>query len=135
MHSICTPEGLRQRTKEFAIRVVRLYRSLLKSEEGRVLGRQVLRSGTSVAANYRSACRARSKAEFFAKLAVAVEEADETVFWLELLIETNTVTAKRLEGLLVEANELLAILAASRKTARRSINKSPNQQITKFPER
>ena len=111
---------LRQRTKQFAIRIVKLFRSLPKTDEGRVLGKQVLRSGTSVAANYRAVCRSRSRAEFAAKMGTVVEEADETVFWLELLTETGLVAPKRLEGLLAEANELLAIFAASLRTARAS---------------
>ena len=109
---------LRDRTKQFAIRIVKLFRSLPKTEEARVIGRQVLRSGTSVAANYRAVCRSRSKAEFIAKVGVVVEEADETVFWLELLGETGIVPQKRLVGLLLEANELLAIFAASQRTAK-----------------
>jgi four helix bundle protein len=83
-----------------------------------VIGGQVLRAGTSVAANYRAACRARSKAEFIAKIGVVVEEADEAVFWLELLVEAGTVKAERLNALLGEANGLLAIFAASQRTAR-----------------
>lgn len=109
---------LQSRTKQFAIRIVKLFRSLPKTEEARVIGRQVLRSGTSVAANYRAVCRSRSKAEFIAKVGVVVEEADETVFWLELLGETGIVRQKRLEELLLEANELLAIFAASQRTAK-----------------
>ena len=96
-----------------------MFRSLPKTEEARILGRQVLRSGTSVAANYRAACRARSKAEFVAKLGVVVEEADETVFWLELLVESGIVAREKLADLLEEADELLAIVAASRRTARK----------------
>jgi four helix bundle protein len=109
---------LKDRTKEFAIRIVKLFRALPKTDEARVLGRQVLRSGTSVAANYRAACRARSKAEFVAKIGVVVEEADETVFWLELLVETGIVPLARMNSLLDEANELLAIFAASQHTAK-----------------
>jgi four helix bundle protein len=112
------PEQLRERTKEFAIRIVRLFRSLPKSDEARITGKQVLRAGTSVAANYRAVCRARSRAEFISKIGVAVEEADETVFWLEILVETGIVPRARMEKLLLEANELLAILAASQRTAR-----------------
>ena len=111
-------EALKDRTKQFAIRIVRLFRLLPKTPEARVLGSQVLRAGTSVAANYRAACRARSKAEFIAKIGVVVEEADETVFWLELLVETGTVKAERISALLGEANELLAIFAASQRTAK-----------------
>ena len=113
---------LQGRTKQFAIRIVKLFRSLPKTDEGRVVGRQVLRSGTSVAANYRAVCRARSKAEFVAKIGVVVEEADETVFWLELLGETGIVAPKKLEELLREANELLAIFAASQRTAKLNRN-------------
>ena len=109
---------LQNRTKQFAIRIVKLFRSLPKTEEARIIGRQVLRSGTSVAANYRAVCRARSKAEFIAKMGVVVEEADETVFWLELLGETGIVEQRKLVELLLEANELLAIFAASQRTAK-----------------
>ena len=84
-------EILKERSKHFAIRIVRLYRALPKTDEARILGKQVLRSGTSVAANYRAFCRARSSAEFIAKIGLVVEEADETVFWLELLTETDIV--------------------------------------------
>src|SRR5258707_7621255 len=111
-------QELKNRTKQFAIRIVKLFRSLPKTEEGRILGRQMLRSGTSVAANYRAVCRARSKAEFIAKIGVVVEEADETVFWLELLGETGIVEPMKLVDLLLEANELLAIFAASQRTAK-----------------
>jgi four helix bundle protein len=128
---ISQPEQLRQRTKQFALRIVRLFRSLPKNDEARILGRQVLRSGTSVAANYRAICRARSKAEFIAKIGTVVEEADETVFWLELLVETGTVPKVRMQDLLAEANELLAIFAASQRTAKsRGSSKWPNGSMT-----
>lgn len=78
-------EALKRRTKSFAIRIVRLYRSLPRTEEARILGKGLLRSSTSIGANYRAACRARSRAEFAAKLGIVLEEADETVFWLELI--------------------------------------------------
>jgi four helix bundle protein len=123
----CTPEALRERTKEFALRVVKMFRALPKSAEGGILGRQVLRSGTSIGANYRAACRARSRAEFVSRVAIAVEEADETIFWLELLGDARILPASRLQGLLRESNELLAILSASRRTAKLSITKSPNR--------
>jgi len=110
--------NLKERTKKFAIRILRLYRSLPSKEEGRVLGRQVLRSGTSIGANYRAACRARSRAEFVAKLGIVLEEADETVFWLELLVETGLVSQDRLRPLLQEANELTAIFVASLRTSK-----------------
>ncbi len=112
------PEILRERTKRFAIRIVKLFRSLPRTVDAQVLGKQVLRSGTSVAANYRAVCRARSKAEFVAKMGIVVEEADETLFWLELLVETGVVTKQKMEELLKEANELLRIFVASQQTAR-----------------
>ena len=112
------PEQLRKRTKEFALRIVNLFRALPRSRVAQVMGTQLLRSGTSVAANYRAVCRARSKAEFVAKIGVVVEEADETVFWLEMLVESGIVRAARMDSLLKEANELLAIFAASQRTAR-----------------
>jgi four helix bundle protein len=112
-------EELKNRSKQFAIRIVKLFRSLPRTEEARVIGKQVLRSGTSVAANYRAVCRARSKAEFIAKIGVVVEEADETVLWLELLVDTEIVPANRMTDLLSESNELLAIFAASQYTARK----------------
>jgi len=112
------PEQLRDRTKQFAIRIVRLLRGLPKTDEAGIMGKQLLRAGTSVAANYRAVCRARSRAEFISKIGVVVEEADETVFWLEMLVETGVLPRARMEKLLAEANELLAILAASQRTAR-----------------
>jgi four helix bundle protein len=111
-------EELKARTKRFAIRIVRMSQSLPKTNEARVVGNQVLRSGTSMAANYRTTCRARSRAEFLAKLGIVVEEADETVFWLELLEETGILGQDCISELKREANELLAIFAASQVTAR-----------------
>ena len=116
--AVSRPEELRQRTKEFALRVIKLFRALPKTEEARVLGRQILRSGTAVAANYRSACRARSRADFISKVGITVEEADETAFWLELLIDAGIVRKAKLESLLAEANELVRIFQASRTTAK-----------------
>ena len=105
--------------KSFALRIVTLFQALPRSDVARTLGRQLLRSGTSVAANYRAVCRARSKAEFIAKMGVVLEEEDETTFWLELLIEAKVVPKSRLEGLLAETNELVRILSAPRQTALR----------------
>lgn len=113
-------DALKKRTKQFAIRIVRLFRALPRNEESRIIGRQVLRSGTSVAANYRAVCRARSKPEFIAKVGVVVEEIDETVFWLEMLTETGILQQAQTGSLMKEANELLAIFAASQRTARRN---------------
>jgi four helix bundle protein len=112
-------EKLRLRTKRFAIGLVHLCRSLPRSEEARIIGRQLLRSGTGTAANYRSAGRARSRAEFLAKLGTVVEEADETVFWLELIEETGILPAAELSAMRRESEELLSIFSASLRTARR----------------
>jgi len=111
-------EQIRARTKQFAIRIVKAVQRLPKTDESRIIGKQLLRSGTSVAANYRAIGRARSKPEFIAKMGIVVEEADETVFWLELLIETSIVRKELVEELLTEGNELVAIFAASHRTAK-----------------
>src|SRR5690348_15590924 len=95
-------EILKLRTKQFAIRIVRLCRALARSQEGKVLSYQLLRSGTSVAANYRAVCRSRSRADFISKMAIVTEEIDETIFWLELLVETNVFPEHRLKSLLRE---------------------------------
>ncbi len=113
-----TTEQLRQRTKALAVRIVRLYRSLPESRDAQVIGTQLLRSGTSVGANYRTVCRARSKADFVSKIGIVLEEADETVFWLELLAETGVMPETRLKELLQEARELTAIFTAAQRTSR-----------------
>lgn len=113
-----TPEALRARTNQFALRVIRLYRSLSRAPDAQVLGNQVLRAGTSVGANYRAACRARSRPEFIAKLGIVVEEADETTYWLELLTESGILRPKRVSALLQESVELTKIFNAARNTAR-----------------
>jgi four helix bundle protein len=112
------------RTKQFALRIMKLVGALPKSIQGRAIASQLIRSGTSVAANYRAACRSRSKAEFIAKLGTVEEEADETAFWLELIIEGSLLTAAQIQPLLIEANEIVAITAASKKTASASLAKS-----------
>ena len=118
-HVVQSPEELRQRTKQFALRIIRLFRALPETDEARILGRQLLRSGTGTAANYRSACRARSIADFISKIGIALEEADETVFWMELLIDAEILAENRLKDLMAEANELVKIFAATRSTARK----------------
>jgi four helix bundle protein len=110
---------LRERTKAFALRIVRLYSSLPKTGLAQVLGRQVLRSGTSVGAQYREACRARSTAEFISKIESGLQELEETAYWLELLSDSGVVPAKRLASLQQEADELTAILASSAMTAKK----------------
>src|SRR6266404_280844 len=112
-----TPVELKARTKQFALRILKLVAALPKSIEGRAVANQLVRCGTSVAANYRAACRARSKAEFVAKMGVVLEEADETQLWLELIIEGKLLSSKRVQPLLNEANELVAIFVTSRKSA------------------
>jgi len=112
------------RTKQFALRTMKLVGALPKSIQGRAIASQLMCSGTSVAANYRAACRSRSKAEFIAKLGTVEEEADETAFWLELIIEGSLLTAAQIQPLLIEAGEIVAITAASRKTASASLAKS-----------
>jgi len=111
---------LKTRTKAFALRILKLVDALPKTTAGRAFASQIVRSGTSVAANYRSACRAKSTADFVAKMSIVEEEADETLFWLELLEESELVTAAKLTAIKQEANELIAITVASIKTARRN---------------
>ncbi len=112
-------DNLKDRTKKFALRVIRLVESLPKGRTSDVIGRQLLRSATSVAANYRAACRARSTADFVAKMGVVEEEADESIFWMELLIEVSIVEKRLLADLIKEADELLAIVVSSIKTAKK----------------
>ena len=112
------PTELKSRTKSFALRIVKLTQAIPKKDDAaRAIARQIVRSGTSVAANYRACCRARSQAEFISKIGTVEEEADETALWLELPAESGIMPAKKLSSLLMEANELTAIMAASRKTA------------------
>jgi four helix bundle protein len=115
---VSTPEEIRDRTKKFAIRIVRLFRALPKTTEAQVTGKQLLRCGTSVAANYRAVCRARSTAEFIARIGIVAEEADESVLWLELLADTETLSIEKLRDITREARELAAIFSASQKTAK-----------------
>ena len=112
-----TADELKLRTKQFALRVIRLVAALPKTIEGRAIANQLVRCATSVAANYRSACRARSRCEFVAKMGVVLEEADETQLWLELIVESKLLPVKRVEPLLEAANELVAIFVTSRKSA------------------
>jgi four helix bundle protein len=112
------------RTKQFALRIMKLGGALPKTVQGRAIASQLMRSGTSVAANYRAVCRSRSKAEFIAKLGTVEEEADETAFWLELIIEGDLLTAAQIQPLLTEALELVAMTAASKKTASSALAKS-----------
>jgi four helix bundle protein len=119
MNSLDRATELKRRTKSFAVRIVNLFRSLPQPPDAQTLGKQLLRSGTSVAANYRAVCRARSQAEFISKMGIVVEEADEAVFWLELMGETGIIRPERTQNLLDEANELVAIFGASLRTSKR----------------
>lgn len=114
-----TPQELRTRTQALALRIIKLVGSLPRGSASLVIGRQVLRSGTSVEANYRAACRARSRADFVAKLGIVEEEADETLYWLELLAKSGLVKAERLDPLMQATGELVAIVTASRKTTQK----------------
>ncbi|MBI4615772.1 MAG: four helix bundle protein [Planctomycetes bacterium] len=116
---VSTPETLRRRTKAFALRVIRLVQSLAPGRVADVRGKQLLRSGTSVGANCRAACRARSRAEFVAKMGIVEEEADETIYWMELLGESGLMPSSRLRSLMDEASELVAIAVSSIRSARK----------------
>ncbi|MES2375785.1 MAG: four helix bundle protein [Bacteroidota bacterium] len=109
-------EMFKNRTKKFVVDNIKFYRTLPKTEEAKIIGRQLLRSSSSVGANYRAACRARSKAEFHSKLSTVVEEADESAFWMEVLIDAEVVSKSDLTYLLDDANQILKITSASRKT-------------------
>jgi four helix bundle protein len=111
---------LQYRTKAFAVRVIKAFSGLPKHKATRVIGRQFLRCGTSVAANYRAACRARPAAGFISKISVVDEEADETPFWLELLVKAELIKAKWVEPLMNDCDELLRIFSASLATAKRN---------------
>src|ERR1700748_2142755 len=109
-------EAFKGRTKKFVIDNIKIYRTLPKTEEAKIIGRQLPRSSSSVGANYRAACRARSQAEFHSKLSTVVEEADESVFWMEVLVDAEVVKDSELKYLMDEGNQILRIASASRKT-------------------
>ena len=117
-------EVLKQRSKQYALRIIRLVENLPKSAVGDVIGNQLLRAGTSVAANYRAACRARSKAEFCAKMGIVEEEADESVFWMEMTVEAGLLNERKVLPLMNEGKEITAIVVSSINTARRSLSRS-----------
>lgn len=123
-------QDMLDRTKYFALRIMNLVGALPRTVQGRAIANQLMRSGTSVAANYRAACRARSKAEFISKLGTVEEEADESSFWLELIIEGNLLSENKVRSLLTEAGELTAITASSKKTAARSQIANRNSQLS-----
>jgi len=120
-------EELKKRTKKFSLRVLKLLGALPTNVQGRAIGSQLMRSGTSVGANYRAACRGRSRREFIAKIGVVEEEADESAFWMELIIEGEMVKERLVSPLLKEAQELVAIMARSRISATKSLRRSTNR--------
>jgi len=120
------PEDLKKRTKQFALRILKLVAALPKNLAGKTIGGQLARAGTSVGANYRAACRARSKLEFIAKIGIVEEEADESAFWMELIIESELLKVHLVQPLLDEANELAKIMSSSRKSASESLKTKSN---------
>jgi four helix bundle protein len=122
-----TQEEMKARTKQFALRVIRLVQSLPQNLVADVLGKQLLRSGTSVGANYRAACRAKSTGDFIHKLSTVEEEADESIYWLELLIESKTIKENLLQNLMSEADAILSIVVSSIKTLKGKRN--PKSEI------
>jgi four helix bundle protein len=113
-----TKSELQKRTKTFALRIIKLVNALPRTPAAKAIGGQLIRSGTSVGSNYRASCRARSRADFVSKIGIVEEEADESAFWIEMLIEAEILPAKRLADLLNEANEITAIATQSGRTAR-----------------
>ncbi|MGD0461032.1 MAG: four helix bundle protein [Tepidisphaeraceae bacterium] len=118
-------EDLQRRTFDFALRIVRVVRAIPKTVEGRAIGGQLVRCGTSVGANYRACCKARSRAEFISKIGIVEEETNESVYWLDLIIAANVLPSQRVEPLLKEARELEKIFAQSRITATRNRTQTP----------
>jgi four helix bundle protein len=117
-------EELKDRTKKFALMIIKLVDDLPNSKAGNTVGNQIIRAGTSVGANYRAACRARSNADFISKITIVEEECDESLFWLELILESKLLKKERLTDLIKEADELTAIFTASGKTARQTKSNS-----------
>ena len=124
-----SPDDLKQRTKQFALRVLKLVAALPKTVEGRAIAGQLARAGTAVGANYRAACRGRSKPEFVAKIGIVEEEADESAYWLELIIDAALLKPNQVEPLLAEANELAKIMARSRISASASLQRQANGKL------
>ena len=120
-------QEMKARTKRFALRIIRLVSSLPNTLAANTLGKQLLRSGTSVGANYRSACRAKSTADFIFKLSIVEEEADESAYWMELLVESEIVAQSRMVDLIDEANQIVSIVVVTIKTSKQKRN--PKSQI------
>ena len=115
-------ENLRDRTKKLVINIIEFYKLFPKTEEAKIIGRQLLRSSTSVGANFRAACRARSDNEYYSKICIVVEELDETLFWLEIIKETKLLNEDKTEIILKEAEEILKILSTTKKNTKIKIN-------------
>jgi four helix bundle protein len=123
-----TPEEMKKRIRDFALRCLRLVRSFAKGPIGSVVSYQLPKSCTSAAANYRAACIARSRADFVSKIGLVEEETDESVFWVDFAADAELTQRQRIEGLLAEGKEILAIIIASRKTARAGLSKEPKSR-------
>jgi four helix bundle protein len=122
------PEDLKRRTKQFALRILKLVSALPNTVQGRAIGGQLVRAGTAVGANYRATCRSRSRAEFVARIGVVEEEADESAFWMELIVEGEILREEQVKSLLTEANELAKIMASSRISASATLTNRTKSQ-------
>ena len=120
-------QQFRNRTKKFVVDNIRYFRFLPKTEEARIIGKQLLRSSSSVGANYRAVCRARSQAEFHSKISIVVEEVDESIFWMEVLIEADVIKQPQIINLMNEANEILKVTSSARKTISEKNNNKYNK--------
>ena len=125
-----TPDEMKQRTRELGLRVIRLVESLPNTRTAEVIGKQLLRCGTSVGANYRAACRARSRPDFIAKLGIVEEEADEILYWIEMLIDCALVKQNRVKPLLDETNEIVSMVVSSIRTARANGTRNRSSKST-----
>ncbi len=130
-----TPDELKKRTKQFGLRCIKAVEALPNTRTADVLGRQLLRSATSAGANYRAACRGRSKPDFISKIGIAIEEADESLYWLEMIVEAGLLSEKKLAGLMKEADEIVAILTASSQTAQRNLQAKISNQKSQIRNR
>ncbi|MCU0390394.1 MAG: four helix bundle protein [Thermoflexibacter sp.] len=128
MNQIEFNELFKRKTKTLAVKIVKLYGEIPKTDENQIIGKQLLRSATSTAANYRAVCRARSEAERYSKLSIVVEEADETLFWIEILEETGILTKEKLVDLKKEATEIIAVMAKTRKNLKDKRDKNKTKE-------
>ena len=124
-----TPEELKKRTKEFALRCMKLADALPRTRSGNIVAAQLIRSATSVGANYRATCRARSDPDFISKMGITLEEADESVYWMEIIVESKMQSEKRVSALLKESNELVSIFVASLNTVQKRFRKKSKSNL------